>query len=1069
MEKIRLFAILALLALTALPVQAKRVNMQKAEKAARSYARTTPRLIARKNFHLSRTVSKPVQRNYPGLRSSGQEEPVYYVFTTNDEGGFIVISGDDAAKPVLGYSDTGTFDESNPNLAYWMETLAQEITAAIENDLPQDAQTRAAWDALDGGNALPSETSGDFVNPLIKTKWNQNAPYNNLCPKQGFQTTLTGCVATAMAQIMNYHKYPLTRTASIPAYTTRTNIYIPAVTGITYYDWNNMSDTYSGTSGTEAQNAVATLMYHCGVSTRMSYDVNGSGAYSTDAVPALKNYFGYDTGIAYHRRDYSSCENWINLLKTELRANRPVYYSGNGGTDGGHAFICDGYDTEDLFHFNWGWSGSSDGYFAVSALYPKTHDSTTGGFNEEQNIITGIQPFAGSNAPSGQLGLLSVSADFDDPDIRIEANLMNPSTAVFKDGYIGVLLYDYNNICRDYYVKKQDFELSAAGGGYYYRLTCRYTYQLPPNLLAGNYKLYPAYGNSPGIPAIIPGNKRNLYIQVAVHTDGSVTLISNVADKPNLSLNSLKPVGNLYSGTTGNFEAAITNSGLADYNSYIGIRFNNSTVTAVPVVIPAGATKTVGFSGAVDLPPGNYPLSVLYDPNNTATSAGLSARLGNNTVVIVRKPLQPAPVGVELSSKTAVNVTLKNIANAKYAKALSADAPAIPDGEWQNTPVFDNLKPNTTYYFFAFYPETDMQSASNASPALRVTTDKAVLGGEVTISGSAVFGETLTAETSKLTATPDIALGILSFRWKCGNEIISDATGNTCKLVLSDIAGSISVTVTAENCLNSISSAATGPVEKATQSAPAAPVAENITTTSITLSAVAGNVLYSRDGAKWQESPVFNDLSPNTEYVFYAKLEESATHKESPASMATFGTKPVENIIDSQIEDMTFTCGNVSGNLCLASTVTDGAALSYQWYGNTVESYTGGIAIAGATDACFTIPDTLAAGTHYYYCTVSATDWAIPVASRVVTVTVLTADEPYTELRLYPNPFTDEVHLEGAKDCTLHIFSPIGLLIHTRKITATDEIIPLQHLRTGVYLFLLDKDKKTKAIWGVRK
>jgi hypothetical protein len=1044
------------------------VNVEQAEKAARSLARTIPKLTARKNFHLSRTISKPVQRNYPGLRSSVQEEePVYYVFTMNDEEGFIVISGDDAAKPVLGYSDTGTFDESNPNLAYWMGTLAQEITAAIENDFPQDAQTRAAWDALDSGNTLLSGTSGDFVDPLVKTKWGQDAPYNKFCPKHGTKTTLVGCVATAIAQIMNYHKYPATRTVPIPGYSS--GFSIQAITGTTTYDWNNMAATYTSTSGTEAQkNAVATLMYQVGVGVKMSYGVTASGAYSTEVSPALKNYFGYDAGISYHLRNYFSYADWINLLKTELRANRPVYYSGFGKTSGGHAFVCDGYDTEGLFHFNWGWNGSSDGYFAVSALYPGGYGESTGGFNDNQDIITAIQPPTGSvKQPSIQLGLLdSVSAEWNKPHITVKANLRNTGADHITEVYLGVLLYKQDNTLHSSSANEKTVNLSPAA-----HTSWTHTYTLPSDLPAGIYRLYPACGNSSETLAIIPGNSGNRYIEVTVGSNGNVS-VSSVIDRPKLTLNWLKPAGNLSLNAPVNFEAEISNSGTADYYSFISFKLGNST-SVVPVIIPAGVTKTVELSRNGSLLPGNYQLSVWYDPNNTfpePSSAHVSVQLGEHNELTVLPESQSAPVGVELSSKTSEGVILKNIADAKYAKALSTKAPAIPGGAWQDTPVFSNLTPNTKYYFFAYYPETATRLASVASPGLQVITDKAALGGEATISGSPIFGGTLTAETSKLTATPDVSQGTLSFRWKRDSEIISNATGNTYKLVQADIDKTISVTVTAENCSGSVSSAATNPVIKATQSLPAAPVAENVTATSITLSAIAG-MEYCREDTEWQESPVFNNLSPNTYYTFFARLKESATHRASPASWAIIRTNPAEITINSQLEDMMFADGEVNGNLCVTSTVTGGATLNYQWYGNTVESNEGGVAVAGATDACFAIPDTLVAGTYYYYCTVSATDGATPVASRVATVTVKTAIPDVANdstAEFYPNPFTDELHIKDAEGCTLRIFSPVGLLIHIRKVTTSDEIIHLKHLRRGVYLFRLDRDEKTKAAWGIK-
>ncbi|MDR3184474.1 MAG: C10 family peptidase, partial [Prevotellaceae bacterium] len=466
MRRMRLFLTLTCITLLLLPAKAERVDIEKAEKIARSYTHTTPRLAARKALRHSRTVTEPLQRNRSALRSAGQgvvqqEEPLYHVFTMNGDGGFIIISGDDVAKPVLGYADEGMFDESNPNLAYWMGALAQEIAGAIESGVLQDVQTKAAWDAL-YSSSIPLTASGDYMDPLVKTKWDQGAPYNNLCPMSSGERTVTGCVATAVAQIMKYHEHPTTRTVTIPGYTTGTRkITIPAITGTTAYDWDNMTNTYTSSSTGAPASAVATLMYHCGAGVKMDYNTSangGSGAYSQDVVQALKTYFNYDAGIAYHQRNYYTYAVWIALLKAEIRANRPVYYAGYGG--GGHAFVCDGYDTGNLFHFNWGWGGISNGYFEVSALNPGSLGigGGAGGFNENQELITGIRPNQGGSGeqPAIRLGLSTFSAGKTSlynvtESFSVSAgNLTNTGITTIASAYLGVLLYNQDGSYRDH-------------------------------------------------------------------------------------------------------------------------------------------------------------------------------------------------------------------------------------------------------------------------------------------------------------------------------------------------------------------------------------------------------------------------------------------------------------------------------------------------------------------------------------------------------------------------------------------------------------------------------------------
>ncbi|MDR3133425.1 MAG: C10 family peptidase [Prevotellaceae bacterium] len=1044
MKKIRLFLALTGVALLFFPAKAERVNIEKAEKIARMYARTTPRLSARKDVRLSRTVSKPLQRHRSGLQNAAQqEEPLYYVFTMNGDGGFIIVAGDDVAKPVLGYSDEGTYDESNPNLAYWMGTLAQEIAEAIENGVSQDAPTKAAWNALDSNDRLIPTASGDYVDPLVKTKWNQDAPYNNLCPKVANERTVTGCVATAMAQIMKYHNYPASRTVTIPGYTTGTRkISIPALSGSTY-GWNSMANTYASSASGAPADAVATLMYHCGASVKMDYNIpadGGSAAYSFDVAQALKAYFNYDAGVAYRNRDYYPYAAWIALLKTEIRAGRPVYYSGSGD-GGGHAFVCDGYDADDLFHFNWGWGGSSDGYFEISALNPGTLGigGGSGGYNTGQEIITGIQRNQGGSGgqPAIQLGLSTFSAGKPSLNNVTESfnvtagDLTNTGVSTIASAYLGVLLYNQDGSYRDHKTASRNMGLQA---GYHY--TTPYSlltsgYSLPSGLPAGTYTLYPAYSETSGIPSIIPGINGDRYIRVVVGQNGQVTLTGE-AVKPNLSLKSLTTVGNLYQNKTGSFEAEIANSGAGDYNSSMRIRLGSQTVTTDPVVIPAGTTRTIGFSGMVTLTPGNYSLSLWYDPDNVpggtpdaqlgnavtniavkappTTSPSLSLvgtpsfqngssavpqntpnltvqikntgglfddvinvfvfpTTGNSSIgsfgqtkisieknetksIQFNNPIDFLEVGVQYRARVYYydsgwndigNVIYFTVASPVYSSDATLKSLVVKDAQAQTpltlTPAFSSAVTNYTAVAGTATNEisiigeanhkrakftnieNQLLSSGNNTFNLKVTAENGtaektytvtvvrssppVLGGAVTISGNAVFGETLWAITSGLISTPSVALGTLSYQWKRNNTIISDATGANYTLAQADIAATITVTVTAANTEGSVTSVATGAVAKAPQAAPATPEQENKTSISITLKPIANakyasaatNSAPATSSGNWQDSPAFTGLSPNTTYYFFAYYLETATHKASPASAGLAVTTATEALL----------------------------------------------------------------------------------------------------------------------------------------------------------------------------
>ncbi len=391
-RKLLLFAFLPLFSFTAL--FGKQVDMEKVRLVAENYieAKMQLRNSDNKNIQLVYTA-----QNSESLRNSDIQKTVYYyVFNIGENNGFVVISGDDVARPVLGYVDSGEYDASNlpPNFIYWMDCLRQEIVYAIEKELTAGEEIQSQWRIYLSENMDELRSSNEsVVLPLLSTKWDQGNPYNLLCPSYNSggkqMKSLTGCVATAMAQIMKYYEYPSKGIGSSSQYTTdKEKILIPSLDYEINYDWKNMLDVYTASSPTINQNAVATLMYHCGVSVTMDYNSISSGAPSFMAMLALENRFGYQKGIKHELRASHTSQNWNTLIKNELDCKRPVLYAGKNASDGAHAFVCDGYDASGLFHFNWGWGGSYDGYFATGALNP----TKSNGYNYNQDIYFKIQP-----------------------------------------------------------------------------------------------------------------------------------------------------------------------------------------------------------------------------------------------------------------------------------------------------------------------------------------------------------------------------------------------------------------------------------------------------------------------------------------------------------------------------------------------------------------------------------------------------------------------------------------------------------------------------------------------------
>lgn len=287
-----------------------------------------------------------------------------YLFD-NGADGFIVIAADDCATPLLGYSDTGISDPENipPQLQYWLDFYANEIYLASRADKAGKRDLKKA--------SVPNHKP---IAPMIKTKWNQNEPYNLLCPMDGDWRSVTGCVATAMAQVMNYYQWPPKGTGT-NTYVWRDQTMTTDFSNVTF-DWTNMLDIYDS-EATEQQNmAVATLMSNCGLAVDMDYSANFSGANAYNVAMALYNNFGYDRSMATAVRYFYTADEWDAMVYNELASGRPVIYCGDSKTSG-HEFICDGYSENGFYHFNWGWGGVSDGYFLLSALDP--NDQGIGG------------------------------------------------------------------------------------------------------------------------------------------------------------------------------------------------------------------------------------------------------------------------------------------------------------------------------------------------------------------------------------------------------------------------------------------------------------------------------------------------------------------------------------------------------------------------------------------------------------------------------------------------------------------------------------------------------------------
>lgn len=340
-------------------------------------------------------VSKARKQYLLNGSSSSETATSYYIFDNGADKGFTIVSGDDELPEIVGYSAHGNSENlmKTEGCAAFLKAYQKFVAAFTQGDAKARkilAEQRAL--KADGRYQQPK------IEPLLgDIAWNQETPYNKMCPKyEGSKLSATGCVATAMAQVMMYYKYPKELKADIPAYTTATNkLKVNAISKGEKYDWDNMLSTYTeGEYNTTQADAVAKLMFHCGAAVQMDYgDSSGALVRPED----MSTYFGYDADLLQevYRSVYTLAE-WKKILDRELEAKRPIIYGGVASNENGHQFVCDGSDGEGLYHINWGWSGDSDGYFDITLLDPDVRGTGAGtsadGYNRDCSVIIGIAP-----------------------------------------------------------------------------------------------------------------------------------------------------------------------------------------------------------------------------------------------------------------------------------------------------------------------------------------------------------------------------------------------------------------------------------------------------------------------------------------------------------------------------------------------------------------------------------------------------------------------------------------------------------------------------------------------------
>lgn len=622
-------------------------------------------------------------------RASGTNATSYYVFNIGQADGFVIVSGDDRTPAILGYADSGSLNmEALPDgLRYLLDGYEEQMEWMDENGIDGNLAAGQA-----SGTVTRRSAARTTISPLIKTRWDQGAPYNHYCPKIDEETTVTGCVATSMAQLMYYHQWPDDQnevpytTPYISGYQTVGEISAAAElfsdAPATSFGWNYMKPSYfEGYSDPSAEKAVAKLMRYCGQSIQMSYGVDVSSGYNEAIPSALKTYFGYDGGVRNtYRKNYSYVE-WVDLIYSELAENRPVILGGQS-MGGGHSFVCDGYDTDDYFHINWGWSGSSDGFFRLSVLQPWSQgiggSSTLDGFSFSQNAIIGIQPPVSGNKDY----CLSLEGQ------HLASSSTTSQTFTRNEGtnnFIGINIYyllysyQYGSNAFDYALQLVDengnviqtYDIANNKTLVFNESDYNTKSITIPNLENGTYyiKVVSRPSGTTEWQECFDGDRYQL---TAVISGDELTITVPIADTvfPTGATETITVTGNLTQGHEQEVTASVI-GGAKDYhgNLFLGVKLGNDgankAVMGKTVDIPAGKTVDVHFS-FIPESAGNYTLS-LYTGRDGGNVSG--TKIGTETQISITASDATDNLDLTFDEPTIINLTGTN---ELYGKALRA-------------------------------------------------------------------------------------------------------------------------------------------------------------------------------------------------------------------------------------------------------------------------------------------------------------------------------------------------------------------------------------------------------------
>lgn len=458
----------------------KQLSQSEAMDVARNFFGQSGDLRSAEEIKLAAVAEELTDIN--NLRSATGES-AFYVFNRGNSG-FVIVAGDDRMKQVLGYSK---------NNAFVTENIPANLKAMLNAYSALHANLDKAPNPIVKSELRSSDQFAEDVQPLLgEISWDQGEPYNLDCPEMEGGRAVTGCLATAMAMVMKYHGYPVKGNGSY-SYVTQSGITCSFDYGNTTFDWDNMLPQYENVQYTEEQaKAVAELMYACGVSINMEYSPAESGAAFILIGDALINHFNYNRNLGFVLRDYFTSEEWMNMLKRELNEKRPVLYGGTSLT-GGHEFVIDGYDKDNLVHVNWGWGGIANGYFEIASLdrdHPGLDNESIKGYSMYQNMIIGMQPESGDFSYTSFFAVDNININKTEvkkeEKIKLDINYLANMTTTFHKGELALLIENQDKEQTPIFTNS----LSKAIKNMDAPINSVFEFAIPSSVEDGVYKLY---------------------------------------------------------------------------------------------------------------------------------------------------------------------------------------------------------------------------------------------------------------------------------------------------------------------------------------------------------------------------------------------------------------------------------------------------------------------------------------------------------------------------------------------------------------------------------------------------